>query len=555
LRHRRDEQERKPSRREAPIHSAEIYRIRIAADLARRSPCRQWRSLRGVSVESVEAGNGGGPQRVGSGGQGPSVAIVGGGFGGVGAAVMLVRAGYPDVTIFERGERVGGVWAHNTYPGAACDVPSHLYEFSFEPNPRWSRRYAPQAEIQEYIEAVARRHGVIERARTGTEVTRAKWDEPRGKWQLETSAGSFEADILITACGQLSIPKSPAINGLDSFAGPVFHTAEWRHDVDLTGKRVAVIGTGCSAIQTVPAIQPAVERIDVYQRSPGWTMPKMDFEYSQRARRLFERFPALQRLDRMATFAFMDIGAAGMTSQRWLLAPFRAAGRWQIKKAIKDSDLAARVTPADEIGCKRIMLTDEWYPTLEKPNVELITERIEEITPTGIKSEDGAERRADAIILATGFESHAFVAPMEVVGANGRTLAEEWDPVARAYLGLSVSGFPNMFLLYGPNTNGGTGSVIYVIEAGMAHVIAALDALQRTKADRIEVRREHVDAFNRELRTALAGTVWHTGCTSWYVDQNGNDPSQWPWMWSTYRRRTQRLEPGAYETAERSTVA
>jgi cation diffusion facilitator CzcD-associated flavoprotein CzcO len=192
------------------------------------------------------------------------------------------------------------------------------------------------------------------------------------------------------------------------------------------------------------------------------------------------------------------------------------------------------------------MLTDEWYPTLEKPNVELITERIEEVTPTGIKSAGSAERPVDVIILATGFESHAFVAPMEVVGAGGRTLAEEWDPVARAYLGLSVAGFPNMFLLYGPNTNGGTGSVIYVIEAGMAHVIAALDALRRTNADRIEVRRERLDAFNAELRTALTGTVWHTGCTSWYVDQNGNDPSQWPWMWSTYRRRTQRLEPGAY---------
>jgi len=502
-----------------------------------------------MSAQSTANGNGAGPERVGSGGRGPSVAIVGGGFGGVGAAVLLVRAGYPDVTIFERGDRLGGVWAHNTYPGAACDVPSHLYEFSFEPNPRWSRRYAPQAEIQEYIEAVARRHGVLEPARTGTEVTRAEWDEARAKWQLETSNGPFEADILITACGQLSIPKRPVIEGLEDFAGPVFHTAEWRHDVNLDDKRVAVIGTGCSAIQTVPAIQPSVEHIDIYQRSPGWTMPKMDFEYSERARRAFERFPALQRLDRMATFAFMDIGAAGMTSQRWLLAPFRAAGRRQITKAIKDADLAARVTPADEIGCKRIMLTDEWYPTLEQPNVDLVTEPIKRVTPTGIESEDGTERPADVIVLATGFESHAFVAPMEVVGTGGRTLAEEWDPVARAYLGLSVSGFPNMFLLYGPNTNGGTGSVIYVIEAGMAHVVAALDTLQRTQADRIEVRREHLDAFNRELRTALAGSVWHTGCTSWYVDENGNDPSQWPWMWSTYRRRTQRLEPGAYVTA------
>ncbi len=474
------------------------------------------------------------------------MAIVGGGFGGVGAAVMLARAGYTDVTIFERGERLGGVWAHNTYPGAACDVPSHLYEFSFEPNPRWSRRFAPQAEIQEYIEAVAARHGVLEHARTGTEVTRAQWDAGRGRWQLQTSSGPFEADVLLTACGQLSIPKKAAIDGLDGFAGPVFHTAEWDHEVDLAGKRIAVIGTGCSAIQAVPAIQPEARQIDVYQRSPGWTIPKMDFEYSERAKRMFARFPVLQRLDRLATFAFMDLGAAAMTSQRWLLAPFRAAGRRQISKAIRDDDLRAKVTPTDEVGCKRVMLTDEWYPTLEKPNVALITDPVERITPTGVVS-DGAERPADVIVLATGFESHAFVAPMEVVGAQGRTLTDEWDPVARAYLGLSVPGFPNMFLLYGPNTNGGTGSVIYVIEAGVTHVIAALDALRRTRSSSIEVSRERTDIFNRELRRALAGTVWHTGCTSWYVDESGNDPSQWPWTWSAYRRRTQHLEPGAYE--------
>ncbi len=476
------------------------------------------------------------------------MAIVGGGFGGVGAAVMLARAGYTDVTVFERGERLGGVWAHNTYPGAACDVPSHLYEFSFEPNPRWSRRFAPQAEIQQYIEAVAARHGVLERARTGTEVTGAKWDAERSKWHLQTSGGTFEADILLTACGQLSIPKRAAIDGLDSFEGPVFHTAEWDHDVDLAGKSVAVIGTGCSAIQAVPAIQPEAGQIDVYQRSPGWTIPKMDFAYSERAKRMFERFPALQRLDRLATFAFMDAGAAAMTSQRWLLAPFRAAGRRQISKAIRDEDLRSKVTPTDEVGCKRVMLTDQWYPTLEKPNVALITDPVELVTPTGVVS-GGAERPADVIVLATGFESHAFVAPMEVVGVGGRTLAEEWDPAARAYLGLSVPGFPNMFLLYGPNTNGGTGSVIYVIEAGVTHVIAALGALERTRAASIEVRRERTDNYNRELRSALAETVWHTGCTSWYVDENGNDPNQWPWMWSTYKRRTQHLEPGAYEFA------
>jgi cation diffusion facilitator CzcD-associated flavoprotein CzcO len=459
---------------------------------------------------------------------------------------MLARAGYHDVTVFERGERAGGVWNHNTYPGAACDVPSHLYEFSFAPNPRWSRRYAPQAEIQEYVEHVARNHGVLEKIRTHTEVTGARWNDETGRWSMETSAGPHEADILITACGQLSVPKLPEIPGLETFDGPAFHTAEWRHDVELAGKRVAVVGSGCSAIQTVPAIQPIVEHVDVYQRSPGWTIPKMDFAYSERSKRLFERFPALARADRAAVFGFMELAALAMTTQRWLLRPFQAVGRRQIEQAIADERLRAAVTPGDDVGCKRLMLTDDWYPTLTKPNVELVTDAIAEVTASGIRLQDGSERPADVLVLATGFQSHGFVAPMKIVGATGRTLAEQWDPVPHAYLGTSVPGFPNMFLLYGPNTNGGSGSVIYTIEAGVNHVIAALGALERTRARRIEVRPERAEQFNRELRAALADTVWHTGCTNWYVDEDGNDPSQWPWMWSAYRRRTARIEPGAY---------
>jgi cation diffusion facilitator CzcD-associated flavoprotein CzcO len=478
-----------------------------------------------------------------------SIAVVGGGFGGVGAAVMLARAGHRDVTVFERGERVGGVWHHNTYPGAACDVPSHLDEFSFAPNPRWSRRYAPQAEIQAYLEDVARRHGVLDRIRTSTEVTGARWDEDRSKWQLETSAGPHEADVLLTACGQLSVPSVPPLPGLDSFDGPAFHTAQWRHDVSLTGKRVAVIGTGCSAIQVVPAIQPDVQQVDVYQRSPGWTIPKLDFEYSERAKRLFARFPALQRLDGAAMFWFFELGALAMTRHRWMLRAFRTLGRFQINHAIKDPELRAKVTPTDEIGCKRIMLTDDWYPALTEPNVDLVTDRIESITPGGIRTTDGVERAADVLVLATGFKSHAFVAPMEIAGAGGRSLSEEWAGVPRAYLGMSVPGFPNMFLLYGPNTNGGTGSVIYTIEAGMNHVIAALRELDRADARRIEVRRERAEAFDRELREALVGTVWHSGCTNWYVDEQGNDPSQWPWLWSQYRRRTAEVDREAYEVA------
>lgn len=475
-----------------------------------------------------------------------SVAVVGAGFGGVGAAVMMRRAGYDDVTVFERSERVGGVWHQNTYPGAACDIPSHLYEFSFAPNPRWSRRYAPQAEIQAYLEDAARRHGVLERVRTGTEVTSARWDEERSRWVLDTAAGAHEADVLITSCGQLSVPSAPAIPGLDSFGGPAFHTARWRHDVELAGRRVAVVGTGCSAIQVVPAIQPVVGQVDVFQRSPGWTIPKMDFAYRERTQRLFERFPVLQWLDRGAILGIQEIGAAAMTRHRWLLPALRAVARRQITKAIRDPELRRKVTPSDEVGCKRLMLTDDWYPTLTKPNVELIDDRIAAVTATGIRTEDGRERPADVLVLATGFKTHGFVAPMEIAGAGGRTLTQEWAGLPRAYLGITVPGFPNMFVLYGPNTNGGTGSVIYTIEAGMAHVLAALAALERADARRIEVRREAADEFDRDLRAALAGTVWHTGCTNWYVDENGHDPNQWPWLWSTYRRRTARIEPGAY---------
>jgi cation diffusion facilitator CzcD-associated flavoprotein CzcO len=477
------------------------------------------------------------------------VAVVGGGFAGVGAATMLRRAGYDDVTVFERSDRVGGVWNANTYPGISCDIPSHLYEFSFAPNPHWTRRYAPGAEIQAYVEDVARRHGVLERVRLGTEVTSATFDEARGRWTLETSAGSHEADVLVAGCGQLSVPSVPPIPGLGDFQGPAFHTARWRDDVELAGRRVALIGTGCSSIQVGPEIQPEVARLDVYQRSPGWTIPKMDYAYPPRLRRLFERVPLLARIDRALTFAFFELGTAGMTRHRWLLRPFQALARARIRSQIDDPELREKVTPEDEIGCKRIMLTDDWYPTLTKPNVELVTERIERVTSAGIRTADGAERPADVIVLGTGFETHGFVAPMEITGRGGRTLTEAWAGVPKAYLGISVPGFPNMFLLYGPNTNGGSGSVIYVVEAAARHVLGALDELGRTGARTIELRQEAADAFDRELRDALPGTVWHSGCTNWYVDEDGNDPNQWPWLWSTYRRRTATVDPQAYRLA------
>lgn len=473
-----------------------------------------------------------------------SVAVVGGGIGGIGAATMLRRAGYQDVTVFERNAGLGGVWHTNTYPGAACDVPSHFYEFSFAPNPDWSRRYAPQAEIKAYLERLVRDEGVERAFRFNTTVRSATWDNS-GHWVLDTSGGEHVADVLIAACGQLSTPKYPDIQGLEGFEGPAFHTANWCHDVDLTGKRVAVVGSGCSAAQVVPAIQPVASTIDVYQRSPGWTVPRMDFEYSDRAKRLFRRFPLLQRLDRKSVQAIMEFGAIAMTRRQWLLAPLKAAGRRRIRKAIQDPALRKAVTPTDQFGCKRVMVSDDWYPALAKPNVRLIAGGAARITPQGVVGRDGAERTADVLILATGFKSHDFVAPMEIRGVGGRTLAEEWTETPKAYLGLSVPAFPNMFLLYGPNTNGGTGSVVFIVEAGMRHVLAALAELRRTGKRQIEIRREVADDFHREIRAALPGTVW-TGCGNWYLDENGHSPNQWPWRWGTYTRRTRELQPGAY---------
>jgi cation diffusion facilitator CzcD-associated flavoprotein CzcO len=473
-----------------------------------------------------------------------SVAVVGGGIGGIAAATMFKRAGYHNVTVFERNAGLGGVWHANTYPGAACDVPSHFYEFSFALNPDWSRRYAPQAEIKAYLEQVVRDHRIESMFWFNSEVRSATWDESR-HWVLDTSTGEHAADVLITACGQLSTPKYPDIDGLDRFAGPAFHTATWRHDVELSGKRVAVIGTGCSAAQVVPAIQPQVAALDVYQRSPGWTMPRMDFEYSDRAKRLFRRFPWLQQLDRKSVQAIMEIGAIAMTRRKWMLVPLKALGRRRIRNAIPDPALQEAVTPKDEFGCKRVMVSDDWYPALAKPNVRLITGGVARITRQGVVGRDGIERPADVLILATGFKSHDFVAPMQITGIGGRTLAEEWAETPKAYLGLSVPAFPNMFLLYGPNTNGGTGSVVFTVEAGMRHVLAALAELKRAGKRQIEVRREVADDFHRELKDALAGTVW-TGCQNWYLDENGHSPNQWPWRWGTYARRTRNLAPGMY---------
>jgi cation diffusion facilitator CzcD-associated flavoprotein CzcO len=475
------------------------------------------------------------------------VGVVGAGFGGVGIGIQLRRQGFEDFTIFERGETVGGVWRANTYPGAACDVPSHLYSFSFAPGHKWSRRYAPQPEILEYLEDCVDEFELGPHLRFGTEVKSASFD-PEGRWTLQTADGEQHGfDVLITACGQLTRPATPPIEGLEDFGGPAFHSAEWDHDVDLSGRRVAVIGTGASAIQFIPAIAPEVSQLTIYQRSAPWILPKSDREYPAWERRIFERFPARVAASRLGLFLFFEYGTYGFTGQRWVMAPMRRIADLTRQRELSDPDLRAKATPDYEIGCKRILFTSDWYSTLSRPNVDLVTGRVERITPGGVVGGDGVEREADVIVFGTGFQSHNFVAPMDIHGLDGQELNAVWAGRPEAYLGTTISGFPNMFVLYGPNTNHGSGSVPYLLESQFSYVLDAIGRLRDGGFRSIDLRPEVQERWSREMAERSARTVWMSGgCTNWYLNDAGENTNNWPGPWLEYRRRTRRINPGDY---------
>ena len=476
-----------------------------------------------------------------------SVGVVGAGFGGVGMGIKLRRAGIENFTIFERGESVGGVWRANTYPGAACDVPSHLYSFAFAPGRKWSRRYAPQPEILSYLEDCVEDFRLGPHLRFGTEAKRATFD-PDGRWTLETADGeSHEFDVLVTACGQLTNPATPAIPGLEDFGGPAFHSAEWDHGVGLAGRRVAVIGTGASAIQFIPAIAPEVSELTIYQRSAPWILPKSDREYPAWERRLFERFPARVAASRLGMFLFFEYGTYGFTGQKWVMAPMRRIADFARRRGIPDPDLRARATPDYEMGCKRILFTSDWYSTLTRPNVELVSGGVQRITANGVVGPDGAEREADVIVFGTGFLSRDFVAPMEVRGLEGRELNEVWAERPEAFLGTTVSGFPNMFVLYGPNTNHGSGSVPYLLQCQFNYILDALRRLREQGFRYIDLRPEAQERWRQEMAERSKRTVWLSGgCENWYVNARGENTNNWPGPWLEFRRRTLRIDPGDY---------
>jgi len=451
------------------------------------------------------------------------VAIVGAGFSGLGMAIRLKERGIDDFVVLERGEDVGGTWRDNTYPGAACDVPSHLYSFSFAPNPNWTRTYSPQREIRDYLCRTARRSGVEPHLRYGHKVCEAAWDDDGRRWRIDTAGGLFTADVLVLGNGPLAEPSIPAIPGLDRFEGALFHSARWDHGHDLTDERVAVIGTGASAVQFVPTIQPRVARLTLFQRTPAWIVPRLDRPISGRRRALFRALPAVQRLARRAIYWQREIGALGLVYRPAMLEAAAKIARAHLETQVADPALRARLTPSYTIGCKRILLSDDFYPAVSQPNVELVTERIRAVQPHGVVTEDGAERAVDTIILATGFHVTDNPVYRRVRGRGGETLMEAWRDGPRAYLGAAVAGFPNLFIMIGPNTGLGHTSMVFMIESQLAYILDGLRVMDERRLGAIEVRPEAQERFNDAVQRRMRRTVWTSGCASWYLDANGRN--------------------------------
>ena len=488
-----------------------------------------------------------------NGGPTPRIAIVGAGFGGIGLGITLKRAGIESFTVFEKGEGVGGVWRDNTYPGLTCDIPSHLYSFSFEPNPDWSRTYSPQWEILAYLERCVAKHGLDRKIRLGTEVERADFDADSGRWRVVTADGDqAEFDVLVSSCGQLSSPALSRIPGADRFKGPIFHTARWNHDVDLGGKRVAVIGTGASTIQVVPAIAAGVGQLDVYQRSAPYVLPKIDRPYRGWEKRLFGVFPPARLVVRFKQWLQYELFSSAFTRFKPLGQLAAGMAERNLTDQVNDPALRRVLTPSDIIGCKRVLVSSDYYATLERPHVELIPQGVRELTSNSVVADDGTEREADVVVLSTGFESHSFLAPMEVRGSDGRELSDVWRGGANAYLGMTVAGFPNLFVMYGPNTNLGAGSIITQLESQMAYIVDAVERLGQT-GGWLSVKPEVQESFDRTLQERLSDSVWLAGCSNWYVDEHGRDTNNWPGFTLEYRWRTRRLDPADYEDSQLST--
>lgn len=464
--------------------------------------------------------------------------VIGAGFGGLGAAAELLRRGHTDVTVLERGADVGGVWRDNTYPGAACDVPSTLYSWSFAPHAGWRRRYADQADILDYVRRTAAQLGIAPRLRTGVEVTALTFDDGSGRWRLDTAGGErLEADVVVAALGQLSRPAVPELPGANRFRGPAFHSARWRHDIDLRGKRVAVLGTGASAIQFVPEVQKVAAQVTVLQRSAPYVVPKPDRAYTALHHAAFARFPATQAAARRGVQLLSEQLNHALTSGRALRPLLTALWRLNLRLQVRDPDLRRALTPDYPLGCKRLLFSNAWYAALTQPHVSVVTDAVEEVTPTGVRTADGREHPADVLIYGTGFRATEFLAPLTVRGRGGRDLQAQWAGGASAHLGITVPGFPNLFLVYGPNTNLGGSSIISMMEPQAAYIGQVVDALRDGRLRLAEVRDDVARAYDEEIQDRLRGSVWQS-CSSWYATGSGRVTTNWPGLVSEYRRRT-----------------
>ena len=477
------------------------------------------------------------------------VAVIGSGFAGIGTAVRLKEQGIEDFVVLERASAVGGTWRDNTYPGCACDVPSHLYSFSFAPNPDWSHVFSRQPEIRAYLERVTTDFGVRPHLHLDTDLEAGVWDDTAMLWRLTTSRGELTADVVVSGCGGLVEPHYPEVPGMGTFHGPAFHSARWDHDVDLTGKRVAVIGTGASAIQFVPVVQQQAASLVLFQRTPPWIVPRLDRPIPDQRKELYRRRPALQNAARNGIYWFNEFNLLAFTRGGRLRALAQREATRNLHGAIADPALRARLTPDWAFGCKRVLLSNDYYPALAQDNVALVSTGITEVRPEGVVDGDGVLHEVDVIVYGTGFRVMDIPVAHRLRGRDGRTLSDTWsEHGAQAHRGTTVAGFPNLFLLLGPNTALAHSSVVFMIEAQITYVVEALKALASYGARALEVRQASQDAYNDDLQERLSTTVWNSGgCRSWYRDATGRNFTLWPTHTFTFKRQMASFDAEAYE--------
>jgi cation diffusion facilitator CzcD-associated flavoprotein CzcO len=484
-------------------------------------------------------------------GPGPAeldVAIIGAGFSGLCMAIALKKAGYRSFRVFEKAAELGGTWRDNRYPGCACDVPSHLYSFSFAQNPDWSRSFSPSAEIWRYMQDCAAKFGVLAHMQFGATVTDATFDERHHIWRITLAEGATtSARALISGVGALHLPAYPNIKGIESFAGRAFHTSHWDGELDLPGRKVGVIGTGASAIQIVPSIAPNVAALTLFQRTPAWVLPRRDHAFSPLTRRLFQIVPGLQRFFRSAIYWQMEAGAFGFLGNRSMMKSVEKLALAYLQRTVADPGLRKALTPDYAIGCKRILLSDDYYEAFSRDNVTLVTDDIAHVVPNGVVTADGRLHELDTLIYATGFRANDPLAEVRIAGRGGHTLGHEWRFGAEAYCGITVAGYPNFFMLLGPNTGLGHNSVLFMIEAQVRYVMHCLNWLLVQGVEEVEVRRNVQRAFNAELTKRMAGTVWQSGCRSWYMNPNGSNSTIWPGFTVGYWWKTRQPDPHDFQ--------